>query len=209
VPGASSIVVNLKGVLENNYDFVTITGTDKVERKYTGDMDKNITLSGNTATIHFTSDSSVTKNGFSVDVEAEDSSLIKIISISNATTDEGYDAIHHVILNSTTKKSTKVKLYVIEGYDNGSTKNSDIENKPVLPKQFSMDDNNNIIIPAGIKEFDLIIRATMDEDEDEHIENYVIVTDPSLTFKKPKDMYFDIDYNKNVTGIGMVFNVGS
>jgi len=69
IPGASSIDVTIKGEVENHYDFVTITGIDKKERKYTGQIDKTFTLSGSTATIHFTSDSSVTKNGFSVDAK--------------------------------------------------------------------------------------------------------------------------------------------
>jgi len=62
VPGASSLRVSIRGELENNYDNVTIAN-----RTFTGSIDENFTISGDTATMHFTSDSSVTKNGFSVD----------------------------------------------------------------------------------------------------------------------------------------------
>ena len=63
IPGASCMTVSLTGELENNYDFITIDGT-----QYTGALDKSFKVQKDSVEYHFTTDYSVTKDGVTLAV---------------------------------------------------------------------------------------------------------------------------------------------
>jgi len=141
-------------------------------------------------------------------IEAANPNSINVVSISNGMEDEGYMVTHHVVLESATIARTTAKLYILEGEDTPSgDENIDINHRPILPQNFSMDDDNNIIIPEGIKEFDLKIQLSGDLNPYEYTENYYIVFNPLKT--PTSNQRFEevgLDYRKNVIGIGVIYN---
>ena len=74
IPGASSMIVNVTGELESNYDFLYVYDAyGQLIRQLTGIIDETFVVSGASVGIRFTSDSSVTKSGVTVVVRAGDS----------------------------------------------------------------------------------------------------------------------------------------
>jgi flagellar hook assembly protein FlgD len=73
IQGTCSLWVALQGETERNYDFVTIYNENGQEvRQLSGPLDESFTVDGSSIRIRFTSDSSVTKDGFSVQITRKD-----------------------------------------------------------------------------------------------------------------------------------------
>ena len=69
VAGADAIVVTITGEIEANYDFLSINDTSGNElAKVSGALNEELVVEGNCISAHFTSDSSVTKEGFTITV---------------------------------------------------------------------------------------------------------------------------------------------
>jgi len=72
----SSIVVTITGEIEANYDFLSISDTSGNElAKLTGTLNEQIVLEGGCISAHFTSDGSVTKEGFTITVVDNNGSI--------------------------------------------------------------------------------------------------------------------------------------
>ncbi len=72
IPGASSLTVTISGEVEQSYDFITIydQGGNQIGR-YSGQLNKTITVQGASIRIQFTSDGSVTKAGATIRISGQ------------------------------------------------------------------------------------------------------------------------------------------
>ena len=70
VDGAGSIVVTITGEIESAYDFLNISDTsgNKLLPQLSGVLNEKLLVEGNCTSAHFTSDYSVTKEGFTITV---------------------------------------------------------------------------------------------------------------------------------------------
>jgi len=74
VQGATELTVKINGETEANYDFITIFDHNGEEvAKYSGKMNKTLTVPGSSIRVQLTSDVSVSKTGVTVEVEGKTS----------------------------------------------------------------------------------------------------------------------------------------
>jgi len=186
IPGAEHLFVTIKGEVENHYDRILITEKSGKTGFYTGKLNEEFQVKGDSVTVQFISDGSTHKSGVTVDVTDK---KIKVESIGNAEQYEGDKLTHHVTLNAI--PTTPVELsFTIE---NNTTEDNDYEHGPIIPDEYkdyvTVSDDNKTLTVVDVKEFDLKIQSTKEGGSTEPDEFYnIIIGDENVTARGKIEM---------------------